>query len=174
MKLAVRRSVMQHTQAPMRYLTSIAFVSMFLDRAHSKSAAQASSNIRDLLNFLTMKRMKSRSKIVISPLQIKRTLQREGFYGTIVLDMTVEDSSVCVLRKRTSLFHKSLHQCIPRMKKEMRAFLSSTSGAAWLVYHSTFDYLSSNQDPDSLQYRKVGALFLFQIPHQLCADISFR
>src|ERR1700731_4859571 len=117
MKLAVRRSVMQHAQAPVRYLTSIAFVSMFLDRAHSESAAQASSNIRDLLNFLTMKQMKSRSKIVISPLQIKRTLQREGFYGTVVLDMTVEDSSACVLRKCTSLFHKSLHQCIPRMKK---------------------------------------------------------
>ena len=50
------------------------------------------------------------------------------------------------------------------MKKEMRAFLSSTSGAARPVYHSTFDDLSSNQDPDSLQDRKVGSLFLFQIP----------
>jgi hypothetical protein len=52
---------------------------------------------------------------------------------------------------------------IPGMKKEMRAFLSSTSGAAPPVYHSTLDYLSSNQDPDSPQNRKVG-LFLFQIP----------
>lgn len=30
--------------------------------------------------------------------------------GTAIMDMTVEDSSVCVLWKRTGLFHKPLHQ----------------------------------------------------------------
>lgn len=58
MKLAVCRSVMQHAQAPVLYLTSIAFGSMLPDRAHSESAAQAPSNIRDLLNFLTKRQMK--------------------------------------------------------------------------------------------------------------------
>src|SRR5947199_10476508 len=55
-------------------------------------------------------------------------------------------------------FSQTAH--IPLMKKEMRAFPSSTSA----VYHSTFEYLSSNQDPDALQDRKVGSLFLLQIP----------
>jgi hypothetical protein len=48
---------MQHAQEPMLYLTSIVFVSMLQDRAHPEPAAQAPSNIRDLLNFLTKKEM---------------------------------------------------------------------------------------------------------------------
>jgi hypothetical protein len=103
----------------------------------------------------------------------KRPLQLKGFYGTAIMDITVEDSSVCVLWRCTGLFTNYSTSDIPRMKKEMRAFLSSASEAGPPIYHSTFDNLSSYQDSDPLQDRKVGSLFLFQIPISIVLTSRF-
>ena len=142
------------------------FISMLPERAQLKHC-----RISAILRISWRTGCKSCSKTVIPQLRIKRTLQGKGFYRTAIMDMTVEDSSACVLWKRTGLFLQTTPLVTFRVwKRRLRAFLSSTSGAAPLVYHSTFDHLSSNQDPDLCRRLVVS----ISNTHQHCTDISFR